>query len=319
MIKCMALEVIEQALVWLKTQPIWLCTVLSAEGSAPHDTGSMLVTNSEGQHKGTLSGGCIEEQFLSELLHGKFNQASQRVDYGDNLSAAQEKLACGGIASLLVEHISPSAEAIAQLELIREALAGERYVRKSVALGNPANVTTIEGIATPGITFHGDTLQQILGADTQLLIAGFSPIGLYCAQFAKALGYDVIICEHRDEVIARYPEFASAIRPCFPARYLEKESIAASTAIIATTHDPRIDDLTLMEAVKTPAFYIGAMGSEHSTVNRRQRLKEAGGISDEELNRIHAPIGIPIGSTTPAEIAISIIAEIIAIKNNVKR
>lgn len=73
----MALEVIEQALVWLKTQPIWLCTVLSAEGSAPHDTGSMLVTNSEGQHKGTLSGGCIEEQFLSELLHGKFNQASQ--------------------------------------------------------------------------------------------------------------------------------------------------------------------------------------------------------------------------------------------------
>jgi xanthine dehydrogenase accessory factor len=143
-------------------------------------------------------------------------------------------------------------------------------------------------------------------------------VALYCANFAQALGFETLVCEHREDVLLNLADELDAsvtlIRQ-FPANYLEREGCHYGTAILSLTHDPRIDDLTMMEAVNLPAFYIGAMGSQNNSRRRKERLVRIGELHPEQLDRIHAPIGMDIGSKTPAEIALSIMADIVRHKN----
>uniref|UniRef100_UPI00138E0D10 XdhC family protein n=1 Tax=Aeromonas finlandensis TaxID=1543375 RepID=UPI00138E0D10 len=144
-------------------------------------------------------------------------------------------------------------------------------------------------------------------------------VALYCADFAMALGFEVVVCENRPDVMENLAEQLKPeirLQQTFPAKFLEDNGCHANTAIVALTHDPRMDDLTLMEAINTPAFYIGAMGSAKNSERRRQRLQDIAELTSQELNRIHAPIGLPLGSKTPAEIALAIMAAIIQQKNN---
>lgn len=314
--------VISQALSWIKEQPIWLCTVLSTYGSSPRSPGSLLVAKADGQYVGSLSGGCIEEDFIQRIQHGEYLKSSQIIRYGRGGLDAKVNLPCDGSLDVLIEYLPNSVESTDYLTEIHQALLGYTAINKKITLPFRGEISTVKNQQTPTqIERVGDDIQFYIAAPPRLIIAGISNVGIYSANFAATLGFEVIICEHREDELARFSGQLSSqfeVVKLFPARYLESQNCTPNTAIVSLTHDPRIDDLTLMEAVNTPAFYIGAMGSSRTSARRRERLAESGGMSLAEIERIHAPIGIPIGSKTPPEIALAIMADIVAYKNGVK-
>lgn len=313
--------VITQAIRWAKEDAIWLCTVLSTYGSSPRSPGSLLVAKSDGQYVGSLSGGCIEEDFIQRIKEGHYLNNSQVVRYGQGGLEAKVNLPCDGSLDVLIEYLPSNQNSLNYLLAIEDALLGYTAVIKKVTL--PLNGEINHAPTNQSFVQYErqeNDIQLYIAAPPRLIIAGISNVGVYCANFALTLGFEVIICEHRDDELARFtgqiPPQVQVI-PLFPARYLEEQNCTANTAIVSLTHDPRIDDLTLMEAVNTPAFYIGAMGSKRTSSRRRERLVDTIGMSIEEWERIHAPIGIPIGSKTPPEIALAIMADIVAYKNGI--
>lgn len=313
------LAVICQALQWVQQQPIWLCTVLATYGSSPRSPGAIMVANATGKSVGSLSGGCIEDDFLQRITRGEYRAASQVVRYGTDGLDSGIALPCGGQLDILVEYLSPGQQSLTYLNQIAGALEGHQALEKRITLPQPAQCSPADQyLSATSIERDAQHICLHLAAAPCLLIAGLSSVAVYCAGFALTLGFEVTICENRPEVLenfrAQIPDGVYLLEQ-FPARYLEKTGCHTNTAIVALTHDPRMDDLTMMEAVTTPAFYIGAMGSHKNSENRRQRLLSTGGLSDEELGRIRAPIGLPINSKTPAEIALAVMADIVLHKN----
>ncbi len=321
--KMLDLLVLESALEWLqKGQRIWLATVLHTYGSAPRSPGSLFVANGQGQYYGSLSGGCIEEDFLLKIHDNWFTEKSEIVTYGELSKDFRPNIAlpCGGTIDLLIESIPATTESIAYISAMLDAFRKGTTILKTVTLGESALITehTCAG-SHPFLECNGDTLTISIESYTTIFIAGISPVALYCIDFADKLGFSVIVTDDREEEIrqfqaASYSERVSLLN-IFPAQYLETHTISSKTAILSLTHDPRIDDLTMLAALETPAFYIGAMGSTKNSQNRFKRLKEVSDFSDQVLTRIHAPIGLSIGSKTPAEIALSIMADVVKCKN----
>lgn len=320
--KTLDLIVIEHAIEWLKAaQPIWLCTVLRTYGSAPRSAGSLLVATADGKYSGSLSGGCIEEDFLQQIATQKFLQPSQTIRYGNGESEYRPSVAlpCGGSIDLLVEYMQPTLDNILKLKQIHEALQGKTTLQKMIILGESAKLIQSEHSLPNTIEWQDNQIMINLQSCTTIFIACMSAVALYCIEFASALGFNIIVCEDREEELRQITESPLAEKiqliQAFPSNYLEQYGCTTQTAILSLTHDPRIDDLTMMAALETPAFYIGAMGSKRNSENRLARLCECTDFSDDELNRIHAPIGLALGSKTPAEIALAIMADIVKTKN----
>ncbi|QKZ04616.1 XdhC family protein [Pseudomonas eucalypticola] len=316
------LQVVQQALDWLQQdQPIWLSTVLSTYGSAPREPGAMLVARGDGAHCGSLSGGCVEEDFIARLAEGRFAQPQQLIRYGAGGHPVAVALPCGGSLLVLVERLAPSPRTLQDMELMRRALLGEGAVVRRLDLAAQTSETC--GHAGPSAkVILDDThtrIQLHLGPAHKLLIAGLSPVAEFCAQFALTLGLEVVICDPRDEAWAGFALPGVTCRRELPAVYIENGGCHAHTAVVALTHDPRLDDLTMMEAVRTPAFYIGAMGSQRTSERRLERLRRIGRLSDQQLSRIRAPIGLNLGSKTPAQIALAVLADILRASNGIRR
>ncbi|UJD90147.1 XdhC family protein [Rahnella aquatilis] len=312
-------EVISQAITWLAHQPVWLCTVLNTYGSSPRAPGALMAATRDGHFCGSLSGGCVEENFLQRIAAGEYRQPSQIVHYGGGGLTPDIALPCGGSLDVLVEYLPATAGNAGYLQRMGMALAGHYALSKSIT--PPAacdHLAPAEYYHATQIMRDGNCITLHLAAPPRLLIAGLSGVALYCADFACALGFEVVVCECRDDVLENFlPRLKSDIRleRQFPAKYLEQQNCHANTAIVALTHDPRMDDLTLMEAVNTPAFYIGAMGSQLNSARRRERLQSIADFSEEDFSRLHAPVGLHIGSKTPAEIALAVMADIVKHKN----
>jgi len=158
-----------------------------------------------------------------------------------------------------------------------------------------------------------------VGAAQRLLLAGYSSVAQACAEFAVGLGFEVILCDPRDDVLEGVVLENVEIRRQLPSVFIADGGCHSDTAVVALTHDPRIDDLAMMEAVRTEAFYIGVMGSMQTSHKRFERLRRIGGLGDAELGRIHAPIGLNLGSKTPAEIALAVLADILRIRSGIPR
>lgn len=320
--KMMDLLVIENSIQWLKEKKvIWLCTVLHTYGSAPRSPGSLFVATENNEYVGSLSGGCIEEDFLLKISDNHFQNKSEVITYGaSSISEISHiKLPCNGTIDVLIERLEYSDQNIVYLEKMAQALMGKEPLTKSILIGEYAKLTENIDNTTEKISRSNDNIVMHLQSYTTVFIACLSAVAFYCIEFASALGFSIIVCEDREEELRQLksqPHLLEKVElyEVFPMTYLEDRSCTANTAILSLTHDPRIDDLTMMEAVRTSAFYIGAMGSSRNSHSRLQRLKEVG-LSDEQLSRIKAPIGLPIGSKTPAEIALSIVADIVQTKN----
>ena len=166
------------------------------------------------------------------------------------------------------------------------------------------------------ISFDGKVLQCIYGPRWRLIIIGAGQLSTYVAQMAKALDYHVIVCDPRSEYADTWSVPGTVLSREMPDDLVVELKLDAHSAVVAVTHDPKLDDLALMEALKSPAFYVGALGSRLNSKNRRERLLLFD-LGSDEIDRLHGPVGLRIGSKTPPEIAISILAEITAVRKGV--
>lgn len=314
------LKVIEQASLWLdQGQGIWLCTVLSTFGSAPRSPGAMLVALEQGNSCGSLSGGCVEEDFLDRLGRREFDTSNQIIRYGEGGLAPNLELPCGGVLDVLVEYFEPSCLSREHFARIRSALQGRLLIVREVALGTRSMRIENAHAECAAVTVDAGRVRLRVGAARRLVIAGLSPVAEFCAGFAVALGYEVIVCDPRQELTSSFNVPGAELIEILPASYIADGGCHSSTAVVALTHDPRLDDLTLMEAVRTSAFYIGAMGSQRTSEKRLERVRRIAGLDDDHLQRIHAPIGLNLGSKTPAEIALAVMSDIVRVSNGITK
>ena len=312
------LQVVEQALSWSRAgQVVWLCTVLATFGSSPREPGSLLAARRYGGHVGSLSGGCVEEDFLERLQAGEFECAITTLRYGDpsGPKGSRISLPCGGILKVLIERLPPDAATWDQLECVRATLLGQRHLIRYVDLRNGQTQLREDAGLGPCVVEAADgySLQIRVGPAARLIIAGISPVSVICAQFARTLGFEVIVCDPREEVHAGFDVAGVEMRVQLPSQFIAADGCHRATAVVALTHDPRIDDLAMIEAVRTPAFYIGVMGSQRTSAVRAERLRRSGGLSEADIARLHMPIGLALGSKTPAEIALAAIADIVRV------
>ncbi|MGE8178021.1 XdhC family protein [Pseudomonas fluorescens] len=315
------LQVVRRALDWSSAgQRVWLCSVLGTYGSAPRAPGSMLAVNDSGQWIGSLSGGCVEDDFLARMAEGAFLDAVSVVRYGEGDDPRSTiKLPCGGLLDVLVEKLEPECEVQAHLRELESALLGQRRLIREVNLASGARSLLVDREHGPRIEREIDRVRVRVGAAQRLLLAGYSSVSQACAEFAVGLGFEVILCDPRDEVLEGVVLENVEIRRELPSMFIANGGCHSDTAVVALTHDPRIDDLAMMEAVRTEAFYIGVMGSMQTSQKRFERLRRIGGLGEAELARIHAPIGLNLGSKTPAEIALAVLADILRIRSGIAR
>ncbi|MBK4991395.1 XdhC family protein [Pseudomonas sp. S36] len=315
------LQVVRQALQWSGAgQRVWLCTVLATYGSAPRAPGSLLAVNAAGQWLGSLSGGCVEDDFLERVALGEFPEPAAIVRYGDGSDArSQVSLPCGGVLDVLVENLAPSCEVQGHLRQLESALLGQRRVLRQVRVPEGLQGLAVDLSQGPRVQREGNSVQLRVGAAQRLLLAGYSSVAQYCAEFARGMGFEVVLCEPREEVLAGVHIDGIELRRELPSEFILNGGCHADTAVVALTHDPKIDDLAMLEAVRTDAFYIGVMGSRATSDKRRERLQRIGGLGAPELGRIHAPIGLNLGSKTPAEIALAVLADVLRVRNGIQR
>src|SRR4030095_14176992 len=198
--------------------------------------------------------------------------------------------------------------------LLREIEAGHLVARRLDLLTGEATLHPAQ--AVDGLTCDGATLTTIHGPRYRMLVIGASQLSKYLAQIAVGLDYQVTICDPREEYTETWDIPGVTLVRTMPDDTVTAMQLDERCAVVALTHDPKLDDLALMEALKSPAFYVGALGSRANNSKRRERLLEFE-LTEQEIARLHGPIGLFIGSRTPPEIAISILAEITAIKNGV--
>lgn len=314
------LQVIQQALRWAADgSPVWLCTVLGTFGSAPRAPGSMLAVNRTGQWVGSLSGGCVEDDFIERIRRDEIPHANTVLRYGDDSDRSHTRLPCGGTLDILIEYLPAGCNVQAHLREMESALLGQRRLLRTVRLGESAAELADDDTQGPKVERNGNTIVLRLGAVQRLILAGYSAVAHACAEFARAVGFEVILCEPRDDVLKGVQLEHIEIQRTLPSAFIAEGNCHADTAVVALTHDPRIDDLAMIEAVRTDAFYIGVMGSKATTAKRFERLARVGGLSQEELARIHAPIGLNLGSKTPAEIALAVVADLLRVRNGIAR
>ena len=306
-----------QARDWLRAgEPCWLATVVATYGSSPRPVGSLLTCNRHGNIEGSLSGGCVEDDLLAKLTTGQLAQdRAQYFRYGETEEEAEQLgLPCGGHLDIVVEPHSPSPTSQAHFDRLVDRLSQRACVERTVLLKSGT-------FRSRDVPIHADlrydhdngVLVQTYGPQDRLFVIGTNMVSTYVAEIAIALGYDVLVCDPRPDRLGAFNVAGAKKIGAMPDDGVRHYASDSHSAIVALTHDPRIDDMGLMEALRTDAFYVGAMGSERTSANRRERLK-ALDLTDREIHRLHAPIGLPIGSKTPPEIAIAVLAEITAVR-----
>jgi len=318
------LQVIEQALEQSRAgETVWLCTVLGTFGSSPREPGSMLAACRNGWYAGSLSGGCVEEDFLARLGEGAFDQPVQVILYGDaadgtGLQGPRISLPCGGVLEVLVERLPADADTLSHLSAVHAALQGQQSLIRRVSLAGASSRLLERDRPGPRVTRDSENARVDIevGPVSRLIIAGVSPVAEACADFARTLGFEVIVCDPREEVQAHFSVPGISVKPVLPSQFIAAGGCHAATAVVALTHDPRIDDLAMIEAVRTSAFYIGVMGSHRTSRARAERLQRSGGLTQEEIARIHMPIGLALGSHTPAEIALAVMADVVRVQRD---
>lgn len=311
-------DILQTALQWLHDgHEVALVTVLKTWGSSPRPPGSLLVMRRDGVHTGSVSGGCVEEDLVQRYREQQLSDEFPVViDYGVNrVEAANFGLPCGGRLELLVEKLNNISQLEELIKVIKHGIAARCVDLKT------GRVTVEPGLdrASIGADFDvSDTLvRKVMGPRWSLLLIGAGHLSHVVSQMAQLLDYAVIVCDPREEYAQSWRVEGVEVSTQMPDEAVQTYAQHARSIVVALTHDPRLDDMALLDALDSPAFYVGAIGSRRNCEQRRQRLQQLG-LSQAQLERLHAPVGLPIGSHTPAEIAVSILAEITGLRNAAK-
>lgn len=305
------------ALDWHRAgRAVAVATVVETWGSAPRPTGSMLVIDSDGAMEGSVSGGCVEGAVILEALEALRDGKPRLLDYGvSDDEAFAVGLACGGRIRVLVEPLG----AVMPLALLEKIVAAGQAKQPIAYVADLQNADRrIATVADFPDRFRADrsgletdetTFVTIFNPPLRMIIVGAVHIAQHLAPMARACGYTPILIDPRGAFgsEARFPGYD--IRDDWPDEAMADLKPDARTAVVTLTHDPKLDDPAITETLRTDAFYLGCLGSTRTHAKRVARLQEAG-FAPDDIARIHAPVGLNIGGKTPAEIAVSIMAQV---------
>ncbi|RKF49888.1 XdhC family protein [Paraburkholderia fungorum] len=308
------LEVIRSCARWLENgHRALLVTVVKTWGSSPRPEGAMLAVRDDGIVVGSVSGGCIEDDLIERVRQRGIEQARpETIKYGITAEEAHRfGLPCGGTIQLVLEPLSRNSRMADLCRLVEDGHLVARHVDMTTGA-----VRLVPAPVVGGVDLNEQRLLTVHGPRYRMLVIGAGQLSHYLCQIAVGLDYQVTVCDPREEYTDEWDVPGTKIVRTMPDDTVLDMKLDARCAVIALTHDPKLDDLALMEALKTAAFYVGALGSRRNNAARRERLKEFD-LDDSELARLRGPVGIYIGSRTPPEIAVSILAEVTAAKNGV--
>ena len=343
------LRVLNDVLAWRHAgHAVTMVTVVETWGSAPRPPGALLAVRDDGMVSGSVSGGCIEDDLIARtkaafktdpnahlpettlntpsntpiagVLHAytAINNIAKptMIAYGVTKDeAARFGLPCGGTLRLVQEPVHD----VTWIEQVLQRTTAHQLVARTLSLSTGL-VTLADATRDQGMAFDGLTLTTLFGPKWRLLLIGAGQLSQAVAQMAALLDFEVLVCDPREEYAHNFsnsfPSLAGATRIAGMPDDVVRDLVPdAHTAIVALTHDSKLDDMALMEALQSDAFYVGALGSKRNQATRKERMMEHFDMTAAQLERLHGPVGLRINAKTPAEIAVSIVAQIIAVKN----
>lgn len=307
-------EVLKKAREWvLAGHIVHLATVVKTWGSAPRQAGSMLAVRKDGRVVGSVSGGCIEDDLIARAQEGRLPLQPEWARYGVSQDeAARFGLPCGGTLRLVIEPVTHCD----WLEPVVVATESQQLIGRWLDMSSGQSTLTD---ARPGqlTEVKEDGCHFVYGPHWRLLIIGANQTAKALAQIATMLEFQVIICDPREEFTADWDMPGVTLQAGMPDDAVLEIQTDARTGIVAITHDPKLDDMALLEALKSNAFYVGALGSVRNQSKRRERLLSFD-LSAHEVDRLHGPVGLQIGSRTPAEIAVAVGAQLVQVRRTLE-
>lgn len=294
----------------------WLVTVIKTWGSSPRLPGACFAWSEAQGTCGSLSGGCIEEDLIGKLAQKAFKdqQTPFFETYGISAEEAQKfGLPCGGRLELLMEYIPANEQQKQHFAQVKGALEERLGFIRTVNMAAPFHgekTATIHSSRPSPLKVANDQVKIYLGPRYRLLMIGANQVAQYLAEFCSSLDFDTWVCDPRENAFQHWPVPFTQNFTQMPDDLIRDQANDAFTAIVTLSHDPRVDDMALMEALTTDAFYVGAMGSMKTTEARKKRLQQLD-LTESQIAALKAPIGLSIGSKTPAEIAMSIAADLV--------
>ena len=312
-------EVIQVADKWLRAgHSVYLVTVVRTWGSSPRPIGSIAAVRDDGELVGSVSGGCVEKQLVESLIRDQKLNSSCNQNTSRNISTLQVTdeqarrfgLSCGGELELVFEQLS-TANALSELASFT---SNRKPVRRTVELATGHVQLDNSAAILQHLEYDESRLSKTFGPDYRLMIIGAGQLSRYTAQFAMALDYDVMVCDPRPGFQQAWQVPEIEVMTLSPDDAVIQFATDSSSAVVALTHDPNVDDLALLEALPSDAFYVGALGSSRTSEKRSHRLAGLG-LENHQIDRLAGPIGLNIGSRSSAEIAISIIAQLIEVRS----
>jgi len=308
------IEVLRTAEGWRKDgRKVALGTIVRTWGSAPRPIGAMVAVRDDGQVVGSVSGGCVEDDLIDKVKTKLVDwKKPELFTYGvTNEEATRWGLPCGGTLQLVVEPLTDNS-GIGEL---LEKITHQQLVKRRVEMDS-GRATLEPGRWQDVLEFDGKVFSAVHGPRWRLVLIGAGQLTRYLAEMARMLDYHVVVVDPREEYAAGWDLASASLDRGMPDDVVREMNLDGHSALVALTHDPKLDDLALMEALKSAAFYVGAIGSKKNNDARRERLRGFD-VSDEEIARLRGPVGLYIGSKTPPEIAVAILAEMTAVRHGV--
>lgn len=306
------LAVLNQVQQWLhQRQTVLLVTVVKTWGASPRPVGALLAISQQGLLTGSVSGGCIEDDLLYRLQQGGMPSKPALVTYGDTAEEAKRLgLPCGGSMQLVLEPLTtPNA-----LDEVLKPLNQGQVVARIIDCETGHVRVVVASDSSTSTNYQPPLLTSVYGPRYRLLIIGAGEISQLLAEIAISLDFAVTVCDPRPQYADLWQVKNTNLTRQMPDDVVVEMQVDERTAIVTLTHDPKLDDLALIDALQSPAFYVAALGSTKNNQARKTRLK-AFDVTDEQLAKLYGPAGMPIGSKTPSEIAVSIAAQLVAVKH----
>jgi xanthine dehydrogenase accessory factor len=323
-----------------EAQPLSLATVVKTWGSAPRAAGAKMAVSADGRIAGSVSGGCVEAAVIEAAQEAAKTGKPRLLSFGvADDTAWTVGLACGGAIDVFVE--GPDAAGLAELASLatgdtaaavatvlggphigrRLFLHGDGQIRGNLKgplsqkVSGAARSALAEGRSARASIADTDVFIEVMRPAPKLVVVGGVHIAIPLTWMARSLGYRTIVVDPRPAFGSsdRFPQ-AHEIISSWPDEALNKIGLNAESAVAVLTHDPKLDDPALRAALVSPAFYVGALGSKQTQAKRRERLLAAG-LAESQVARLRAPIGLDLGGRSPEEIAVSVLAQIVAVRN----
>jgi xanthine dehydrogenase accessory factor len=306
------LDVLERALEWRRAgRRVWLLTVAQTFGASPRPPGSLAAMRDDGILVGSVSGGCIEDDLVARRDEYT-GRTPQFAAYGVTAEEARRfGLPCGGELEVIIEPEVTGAE----FEELLSHIARGQIVARHVELAS-GDWSFGKASASDECERTGERFTSVHGPRWRMLIIGGSEIAHYLAEVATTVDFQVFVCDPREEYRSAWRAKSGQWIDGMPDDAVLAFRPDGHSVILTVSHDPKLDDMALLEALKSEAFYVGSVGSKRTSAERRKRLAEFD-LTPQHIARLRGPVGLAIGSRTPPEIALAILADLIASRNGI--